>query len=44
MMAFDGFVIHRRLRQGSACSDACIEGMCDFVLGPRPRRKILNRD
>jgi AcrR family transcriptional regulator len=44
MMAFDGFVIHRRLRRGSACSDACIESMCDFVLGPRPRRKILNRD
>jgi AcrR family transcriptional regulator len=43
MMAFDGFVIHRRLRQGSACSDACIEGMCDFVLGPRPRRRKLNR-
>lgn len=44
MMAFDGFVIHRRLRQGSACSDTCIEGMCDLVLGPRPRRKKLNRD
>ena len=44
MMAFDGFVIHRRLRQGSGCSDACIESMCDFVLGPRPRRRILNRD
>ena len=44
MMAFDGFVIHRRLRQGSACSDTCVESMCDFVLGPRPRRKKLNRD
>lgn len=44
MMAFDGFVIHRRLRQASACSDACIESMCDFVLGSRPRRKKVNRD
>ena len=41
MMAFDGFVIHRRLRQGSACSDPCVDSMCDFVLGPRPARRKL---
>lgn len=44
MMAFDGFVIHRRLRQGSACTDSCVESMCDFVLGPRPRPRKLNRN
>jgi AcrR family transcriptional regulator len=42
MMAFDGFVIHRRLRHGPACSDACIESMCEFVLGPRNGRRKLN--
>jgi len=43
MMAFDGFVIHRRLRRGAACSDACIEGVCDLLLGAGDRRKPAHR-